>query len=117
MAEVYAAADIFVMPSILEVWGLVVNEALASGKAVIASTLAGATADLIVDGETGVRFDPSVPGSLTLALRNLIANPDERARLGRNGQRWIAARGTERYAADMLAAVGIALGGPPGDRA
>lgn len=49
MAEQYCWADIVVMPSDIEVWGLVVNEALAAGCFVIASCKAGASKDLIKD--------------------------------------------------------------------
>jgi len=54
----YADADIFVMPSLKEVWGLVINEALASGLFCLSSKYAGVTYDLIRDGENGFIIDP-----------------------------------------------------------
>jgi len=56
--DYYSAADVFLMPSYLEVWGLVLNEALASGLFCLASKYAGATFDLIEDGINGYVIDP-----------------------------------------------------------
>lgn len=57
LPKYYAMADIFILPSFEEVWGLVVNEALASGLYVLCSKYAGAAYDLI-NNENGVIFDP-----------------------------------------------------------
>jgi len=54
----YAMADIFILPSFKEVWGLVVNEALASGLYVLCSNRAGVAHDLIKEGWNGRTFDP-----------------------------------------------------------
>jgi glycosyltransferase involved in cell wall biosynthesis len=56
--DYYSNSDVFLMPSYLEVWGLVLNEALASGLFCLASKYAGATFDLIEDGENGLIVDP-----------------------------------------------------------
>jgi len=57
LPKYYALADIFILPSFEEVWGLVVNEALASGLYVLCSKYAGAAYDLIND-KNGRLFDP-----------------------------------------------------------
>ena len=49
----YASADVLVLPSLFEPWGLVVNEAMAASLPVIASDRVGCVDDLVVDGETG----------------------------------------------------------------
>ena len=54
----YALADVLILPSFEEVWGLVVNEALASGLFVLCSDRAGAGYDLIKEGWNGRLFDP-----------------------------------------------------------
>ena len=56
IAEVYAAGDIFVLPSEGEAWGLAVNEAMAAGVVPVISSEVGAAADLIIQGETGFVF-------------------------------------------------------------
>jgi len=54
----YALADVLILPSCKEVWGLVANEALASGLYVLCSDRAGAAYDLIKEGWNGALFDP-----------------------------------------------------------
>jgi len=62
-------ADIFVLPSKgpSETWGLAINEAMASGCAVIATNKCGGAIDLIEDGENGYIIMPNLP-ALTEAL-------------------------------------------------
>lgn len=52
----YAAADVLVLPSESETWGLVVNEAMACGRPAIVSEAVGCAPDLIDEGETGYVF-------------------------------------------------------------
>ena len=59
LPKYYALADVFILPSFEEVWGLVVNEALASGLYVLCSDQAGAAYDLIRKGWNGEIFDPN----------------------------------------------------------
>src|SRR4029453_17946394 len=56
LPAVYRAADVLVLPSAFEPFGLVVNEAFASGTPAIVSDACGCVDDLIVDGETGFSF-------------------------------------------------------------
>ena len=65
----YSLADVLIMSSFEEVWGLVVNEALASGLYVLCSDRAGASHDLIRDGWSGALFDPHDVKSLARLLR------------------------------------------------
>lgn len=79
-----AAADIFVLPSLAEPFGLVLLEAMALGRPVIA-TRAGGPLEIVVDGETGFLVPPSSPEALADAVKRLIADPDAGRRLGENG--------------------------------
>jgi glycosyltransferase involved in cell wall biosynthesis len=58
LPKYYALSDVFILPSFEEVWGLVINEALASGLYVLSSKYAGASYDLIEEGWNGEIFDP-----------------------------------------------------------
>ncbi|CAN5690235.1 hypothetical protein BH11BAC3_BH11BAC3_39530 [soil metagenome] len=73
MPGVYDMADIFVLPSIGpgETWGLSVNEAMASGKAILVSSKAGCAIDLVKPGINGFIFSPHNPGELKQQLKML----------------------------------------------
>jgi glycosyltransferase involved in cell wall biosynthesis len=58
LPEYYAAADVFVMPSLEDVWGLVCLEALVAGLPQVTSTLVGAAPDLITHPDIGDTVDP-----------------------------------------------------------
>jgi glycosyltransferase involved in cell wall biosynthesis len=110
MVGVYSASDICVLPSQVEVWGLVVNEAMAAGLPIVASATAGATPDLVQENVTGLSFDPARIDALVDALNHLIADADERRRLGDHGRALIAKYDTVQYAEDMYRSVVLAVG-------
>jgi len=58
LAGIYAAADVAVLPSLVDVWGLVVNEAMASGLPALVSRYAGAGPGLVEGSGAGEVFDP-----------------------------------------------------------
>lgn len=68
----YVLADVLVLPSHEEVWGLVVNEALHSGLKVVASDRCGCVPDLIKPGKNGYSFKAGDVGSLTKALKQVL---------------------------------------------
>jgi len=70
LPKYYALADIFILPSFEEVWGLVVNEALASGLYVLCSKYAGAAYDLI-NNENGVIFNPNNINEIAKSIKNI----------------------------------------------
>jgi len=65
----YSLADVLILPSFKEVWGLVVNEALASGIFVLCSSYAGAAYDLIKEGWNGILFNPHSIKELIILIR------------------------------------------------
>jgi glycosyltransferase involved in cell wall biosynthesis len=69
LPEWYAAADVFVLPSVSEPWGMVLNEAAAAGLPLISTEQTGAAHDLIEDGVNGFR----VPAGDEPALVNAMA--------------------------------------------
>ena len=79
----YAGAGAFVHAAWEEPWGLVINEAMASGLTVICSRTTGAS-ELIEDGESGFLFDASdVPALTGLLIKVAGASAEERERWGR----------------------------------
>jgi len=68
---VYAVADCLVLPSAGETWGLVVNEALATGLPCVVSDRVGCAPDLITDGETGAIFPAGDVSALVSALEGI----------------------------------------------
>jgi glycosyltransferase involved in cell wall biosynthesis len=85
LASLYAAADLFVLPSRFEGYGMVYAEAIAHGLPVVA-TRAGAIPDT-VPPEAGVLVPPDDIDALAAVLRRLIANPAERERLAAGARR------------------------------
>lgn len=86
MPGVYAAADIVVCPSNWdEPFPLVVCEATAAGKPVIASR-AGGLPEIVVDGENGLLVPPGCEDALATALATLLADPDLVHQMGHNAQ-------------------------------
>jgi len=75
-------ADCFVFPSRRDVWGLVVNEAMAAGLPVLSSLGAGVTHDLVVDGTTGFALDFSDTDQVSQRMAWMIDNPARAERMG-----------------------------------
>ena len=73
MGRAYAAADCLVLPSESESWGLVVNEAMATGLPAVVSDAIGCTPDLITSGETGETFPCGDVDHLAAALDRVRA--------------------------------------------
>ena len=103
-----AGAGCFVHPSRMEPWGLVANEAAASGLPLLLSERAGCARTLAPDpdGKTGRRFDPDDEAELTAALAWMAGLAEEdRATMGRRAAGVVAAWGPERFATGMLEAI------------
>jgi glycosyltransferase involved in cell wall biosynthesis len=68
MPSAYAAADVLVVPSVSETWGLVVNEAMASGIPAIVSDRVGCAPDLVIHGTTGFVYPAGDTAGLAAAM-------------------------------------------------
>lgn len=97
--QFYAAADVYVGPSLEDAYGLPILEAMACGLPVIASSRAGAS-EIIVHGKNGMILqDPQDPLELARLLRELYSNPDLRERLGREARQTAEQQSWDRNAA------------------
>lgn len=85
LAAAYASADIFAFPSATETLGLAAIEAMAAGLPVVGARRGGLL-DSVVDGETGLLFDPDTPGDLKRALHRLAREGEARHEMGRRGR-------------------------------
>ena len=86
----YSVADVFVLPSENEPWGLVINEVMCAGIPVIASSEIGAVEDLVRHGENGFTYDAGDIDTLTEYLSKVLGAPEIRARMGEASRRIIA---------------------------
>jgi glycosyltransferase involved in cell wall biosynthesis len=81
ISELLAASDVFVLPSRVEGSSLAVLEAMAAGKPVISSAIGG-TDELIVSGDSGLLVPPDDAEALSIALRQVLSEPELGSRLG-----------------------------------
>jgi glycosyltransferase involved in cell wall biosynthesis len=79
----FAAADIFVLPSEDEPWGLIINEVMCAGLPVIASDTIGAVPDLVHVGDNGLTFPAGDVERLTDCLATLVEDGVLRRTMGR----------------------------------
>ena len=87
MPAAYVVADCLVLPSDFgETWGLVVNEAMASGRPAVVSDRVGCGPDLITDGETGALFPFGDVQALANKLTALAADRDSLAAMGQRAR-------------------------------
>lgn len=76
LPDYFSRADVFVLPSRHDGWGVVVNQALATGLPVITSNAVGAGLDYVKTGINGVMVTPGDADGLYDAMRNLAKNPE-----------------------------------------
>jgi glycosyltransferase involved in cell wall biosynthesis len=81
----FAGVDVVAVPSWNEAFSLVTAEAMAAGRAVVASRV-GALAELVADGRTGILVPPQNPAALADAILHLASDPALVERLGRTAR-------------------------------
>lgn len=92
----YDLCDVFVLPSVREPWGLVVNEVMNAGRAIIASDQVGCAPDLVKDGENGYIFKAGDVDNLVKCLNKVLSDDGLRARMGEESLRRISEWSFER---------------------
>ncbi len=82
LPAIWAAADLFVLPSVHEPWGVVVNEAMAAALPLVLSDRVGAAPDLLEDGVNGRLFAAGDAGALADAVADVAADASRRQAMG-----------------------------------
>jgi glycosyltransferase involved in cell wall biosynthesis len=109
LPELFARADVFVLPSRYDGWGVVVNQALGAGLPIICSDAVGAAHDLVDDEVNGMKFPCGDVVALTRMMQRLIDQPELIERWGRASRAKAPAWRPEAGAAKWIAAFGEVL--------
>jgi glycosyltransferase involved in cell wall biosynthesis len=97
--------DVFVLPSVNESFGLVVNEAMNAGRAIIVSGETGCGPDLVRDGENGFVFQARDVEDLRRVLAGVLSDPQRCAAMGRKSLEIINGWGYEQNVAALRQAI------------
>jgi 1,2-diacylglycerol 3-alpha-glucosyltransferase len=108
----YALAKAFIHASTTEQWGLVVNEAMASGLPVLVSNRCGCAQDLVREGVNGFTFDPCNVEELAQLMLKLSTLNAQRSTLGAASREIISHWGLERFAEGLCRATEMAVREP-----
>lgn len=114
MRQFYDLCDVFVLPSMHEPWGLVVNEAMNLGRPVVVSDQVGSGPDLVRDGENGFVVPAGDVGALAAALSALLADPGRARRMGRRSREIIDGWDFEADVRGLRRALGLSPAAPAG---
>lgn len=104
----YQRAEWFVLPSTSEPWGLVVNEALASGLPVLVSVRCGCATELVREGHNGWTFDPYSVGSIADVLVRAHLSSDQKVQMRLHSLDAVEQYGPEAFATGAMKAVELA---------
>ncbi len=108
----YGLASAFVLPSTSEQWGLVVNEAMATGLPVLVSERCGCSPNLVDHGRNGFTFDPYDVESLAKLMLEMTSDDCDREALGQASKEIISSYSTETFAEGLVNAAKIAMKAP-----
>jgi len=101
VAELYTTADVFVLPSLSEAWGLVVNEAMEFSLPIVVSDRVGAL-PLVKNGENGFVVPAGNVQALTDAVTSIGRDPHLRQRMGERSRTLIEDHTLARWADALL---------------
>ena len=108
----YALAGAFIHASTTEQWGLVVNEAMASGLTVLVSNRCGCASDLVRESENGWTFDPTNEEQMADLMLRIASDEEARERMGARSSEIIAEWGPDRFASGLTGALQAAFSIP-----
>ena len=108
LPSAYCAADVFVLPSLFEPFGMVINEAMLCGLPVVVSDRVGARFDLVRPGENGYVYPAGEVEALARVLREILPASEQRSRMGAAARRRMETWSPREYTEGMVRAVQIA---------
>jgi len=106
LGKYFKSADVFVLPSNFDTWGLVVNEAMHFGLPCIVSDMVGSRRDLIKTGETGLIFRHDSSEELASCMRYFLERDGASRIMGENAHRCIQNYTVSTTAKGIEAAIG-----------
>jgi len=86
-AAIYHSADVFVFPTRYDGWGMVLQEAASSGLPLIGTDMAGASFEVIVNGQNGIIIPSDNVNALTEAMRFFVEESEQIAKYGEKSKR------------------------------
>jgi glycosyltransferase involved in cell wall biosynthesis len=108
----YGLASAFIHASTTEQWGLVVNEAMASGLPILVSNRCGCVPDLVREGVNGFTFDPYQVEDIAQKMLQLSTFESQHSTFGRASGEIIAKWSPQRFAEGLSKAIKVALSSP-----
>jgi glycosyltransferase involved in cell wall biosynthesis len=105
----YGLAGAFIHPALQEQWGLVVNEAMASGLPVLVSERCGCVPDLVRQGENGFTFDPDDTVALANLMSRFSSGEVDLMAMGETARRHIRQWGPDRFVLGLQGALQVVL--------
>jgi glycosyltransferase involved in cell wall biosynthesis len=113
LPRLYAAADVFVFPTLGDTFGMVVSEAMASGLSVIATSVSGEIQDRVTEGVNGFIVPPADSVSLRERMEVLTRDADLRRDMGRASRVKVQGQTPDLWAQAFETAIDRILGLPP----
>ena len=110
LVKYYAFASCFVLPSISEPWGLVVNEAMASGLPVLVSNRCGCATDLVKDGTNGFLFDPEDVDAIADLMATVSSNRIDLVKMGERSRERVAVFNPHEFARGTVEHINLIRG-------
>jgi glycosyltransferase involved in cell wall biosynthesis len=111
LPRLFDLCDVFVLPSIHEPWGLIVNEVMNASRPVVVSDQVGCAPDLVRDGVNGVVFPAENVDALSGVLRRFLDDPSLASRMGREAAETIAEYSFEQDVAGLRRALAFVAPG------
>lgn len=101
----YGLSNVFILASIKDTWGLVVNEAMACGLPVLVSTRCGCAPDLVDEGRNGFTFNPYNVEELAEQMLKISSNSYDLPKMGDESREIVSRWSTETFAEGLFQAV------------